>query len=199
MGNSLAWGKKFKAPELDRLFAMCRRFRWDLELASAVMTCMAFETGETFDPAVRNKAGSGATGLIQFMPATALGLFYSSHEIGRMSDEQKKLLGRECTDLLAKMTIVQQLDYVEKYFVPYCRRIHCLEDMYMAILLPKYIGANLDDVMFTKGTVAYRQNSGLDKDSDGKITKREVCAKIRAMYDKGMTDKFALQRVPPVS
>src|SRR6266702_791808 len=32
---------------------------------------ISFETGHTFDPAIKNKTGSGATGLIQFMPNTA--------------------------------------------------------------------------------------------------------------------------------
>jgi membrane-bound lytic murein transglycosylase B len=36
-----------------------------------LMACMAFETGETFSPAIKNAAGSGAVGLIQFMPSTA--------------------------------------------------------------------------------------------------------------------------------
>ena len=38
------------------------------------MAVMSFETGGTFDPGIRNAAGSGATGLIQFMPSTAAGL-----------------------------------------------------------------------------------------------------------------------------
>ena len=48
--------KKYNVPE-DYLYAV-----------------MSFETGGTFDPAQKNMAGSGATGLIQFMPDTAKGL-----------------------------------------------------------------------------------------------------------------------------
>ena len=36
-----------------------------------LMAIMSFETGATFDPKIKNAAGSGATGLIQFMPTTA--------------------------------------------------------------------------------------------------------------------------------
>ena len=36
-----------------------------------LMAVMSFESGATFSPSVPNKAGSGAVGLIQFMPATA--------------------------------------------------------------------------------------------------------------------------------
>ena len=39
-----------------------------------LMAVMSFETGGTFNPGIRNAAGSGATGLIQFMPSTAAGL-----------------------------------------------------------------------------------------------------------------------------
>ena len=36
-----------------------------------LMAIMSFESGATFDPNIKNAAGSGATGLIQFMPSTA--------------------------------------------------------------------------------------------------------------------------------
>ena len=35
-----------------------------------LMAVMSFETGGTFSPSIPNAAGSGATGLIQFMPST---------------------------------------------------------------------------------------------------------------------------------
>lgn len=38
------------------------------------MAAMAFESGETFSPSIKNAAGSGAVGLIQFMPSTAKAL-----------------------------------------------------------------------------------------------------------------------------
>ena len=46
---------------------------------------MSFETGGTFDPAQKNMAGSGATGLIQFIPSTAEGLGTSTSELARMT------------------------------------------------------------------------------------------------------------------
>src|SRR5690242_11875131 len=129
------------------------------------MACMAFESGATFNPAVRNRAGSGATGLIQFMPTTAAGLETS-------------------IDALIGMTAVQQLTYVQLYFQPYAARIRSLADLYMAILLPKFIGADGDAVLFAGGT-PYRQNSGLDANSDGKVTKDEAADKVRAMLARG--------------
>lgn len=67
----LAWGKKVSKPFRDRVLRMGAALQAD---PSHLMACMAFETGRTFDPAVRNAAGSGAVGLIQFMPATAQAL-----------------------------------------------------------------------------------------------------------------------------
>ena len=64
----LAWGKKVDSTFRDKVFAICDGFKWNRAThASWLMSCMAFESGETFSPSVRNAAGSGATGLIQFM------------------------------------------------------------------------------------------------------------------------------------
>jgi len=124
-----------------------------------LMAIMSFETGATFDPKIKNAAGSGATGLIQFMPRTA------------------KALGTT-TDDLAKMTAVAQLDFVEKYFAPHKGKLQTIEDAYMAVLYPKGIGKGKDFVLFEAGTALYRQNRGLDASGDGKITVGEACRKV---------------------
>jgi hypothetical protein len=164
--NQLAWGARVSTEFVQTLLAMCRRLGWSTLHACWLMACMAFESGTTFSPSVRNGAGSGAVGLIQFMRTTAMGL-------GTTVDE------------LAAMTAVGQLAYVEKYFAPYAHRIHTLSDMYMAILLPKYIGQPEDAVLFSGG-VAYRQNSGLDANRDGKVTKAEATARVADMLKRGM-------------
>ena len=169
----IAWGKKVERPFVDKVLGICKDFQWDDDHASYLMSCMAFESAETFSPTIRNAAGSGATGLIQFMPATARGL------------------GTTTADL-AKMTAVEELDYVKLYFRPYYRRINTLSDMYMAILLPKYIGQPEDSALFTGGTVAYRQNSGLDANKDGKVTKREAAAKVQKKLERGLELSRAL-------
>ena len=135
---------------------------------------MAFESGETFSPSIRNAAGSGATGLIQFMPSTATWLGTSTEE-------------------LAKMTDVDQLKYVKKYFRPYADKIHTLSDMYMAILLPKFVGQSEDSILFLDPKISYRQNAGLDINKDGKITKAEATKKVKDKLDKGMRDLYALE------
>lgn len=131
-----------------------------------LMSCIAFETGETFSPSIKNKAGSGAIGLIQFMPATA------------------KSLGTT-TEALSEMTDVEQLSFVFKYFLPYRNKIKSLADCYMAILYPKAIGKPLDYVIFDKGK-AYLQNRGLDKNKDGKVTKAECAAIVYRKFEIGL-------------
>jgi len=163
----LAWGQKVSPVFRARVLNICRNLGWPSEHASWLMACMAFESGGTFSPHVKNMAGSGATGLIQFMPATA-------QSLGTTTDE------------LAKMSATQQLDYVQRYFKPYASKIRSLSDMYMAILLPKYVGQSEDAVLFQNGA-GYRQNSGLDINRDGKITKGEATSKVRYSLEKGLS------------
>lgn len=157
---------KVAGDEFTRAAALvCRALHWPIDYLPWLMACIAFESAASFSPSMRNRAGSGATGLIQFMPSTAAGLETS-------------------TDALAAMTAVQQLTYVQLYFQPYAARIRSLADLYMAILMPKFIGADGDAVLFAGGT-PYRQNSGLDANRDGKVTKDEAADKVRAVLARG--------------
>lgn len=126
-----------------------------------LMAVMSFESGGTFSPSIKNAAGSGAVGLIQFMPATAAGLGTS-------------------TQALARMTAEEQLEFVAKYFAPFKNKLKTIEDTYMAVLLPKAVGKGADFVLFRKGTKAYQQNRGLDVNQDGTITAGEAAGKVRA-------------------
>lgn len=169
----IAWASNVELSFAKEVVAVCRRT--SIENPSWLMACMAFETGETFSPSIRNFAGSGATGLIQFMPSTA------------------KKLGTT-TDDLAKMTAVEQLQYVEKYFSPYRNRLKSLADVYGAILWPAMIGKPDAYVLFDrddpKYPKRYQQNRGLDYDKDGKITKAEVVVKVTAKLSKGVKPPY---------
>lgn len=126
---------------------------------------MSFESGGTFSPSIKNAAGSGAVGLIQFMPSTA------------------KSLGTS-TEALAAMTDVQQLDYVAKYFAWFGKgRLVTLEDTYCAVLWPAAIGKSNDFVLFSAGTKAYEQNRGFDVNKTGHVTKADVSRSIRKLYE----------------
>ena len=126
-----------------------------------LLTCMAFETGRTFDPGLRNSIG--ATGLIQFIRPVAISLGTT-------------------TDALAAMTRVEQMDWVLKYFkAGPIRKLSAvtLEDLYMAILWPVAVGKPLNYVLFSSPSKAYEQNKGLDLNKDGNITKEEAAKKAR--------------------
>ena len=125
-----------------------------------LMAVMGFETGGSYSPKIKNAAGSGATGLIQFMPRTAKNLGTSTAALGNMS-------------------AVQQLDYVEKYLSPYKGRLDTLEDTYMAVLWPKAVGKNPNYHLFSKGGDTYQLNKGLDTNDDGVVTVKEAASKVR--------------------
>lgn len=105
-----------------------------------------------------NKQG-GATGLIQFMPATA------------------KSLGTTTTALY-NMSAYDQLDYVEKYLTR-AKNSSALKnksklsagDLYTLIFMPAKAG---QETIATSGTKYYSWNSGLDANKDGKITNTEL-------------------------
>lgn len=132
------------------------------------MAVMAFETGRTFKPDIRNLAGSGATGLIQFMPATA------------------RALGTTTTQLAA-MSAEDQLNWVYKYFQPFKGRMHTLSDVYMAVLWPAAVGKPDSTILWDKESrpTTYRQNAGLDINKDGKITKGEAAVKVYQFLQEG--------------
>jgi hypothetical protein len=148
----LSWGAKVSPEFCHEVLEVSRRLGVQ---PNYLMAVMAFETAETFRADIRNAAGSGAVGLIQFMPGTA------------------KLLGTSVSALM-EMTPVQQLKYVEAYFEPYRGRLRTLMDVYMAVLYPAAIGKGGAFVLFKAPYIAYRQNAGLDWDKDDHITVAEA-------------------------
>ena len=94
----------------------------------------------------------GATGLIQFMPATARGLGTT-------------------TEALSKMSAVEQLSYVEKYYAPFKGKITNGTDMYMATFWPAGVGK--PDSYNIGGAEVARVNKIFDLDKNGQITAGE--------------------------
>jgi hypothetical protein len=168
-GGGMVWGGKVDQDFRAKVRDIAKRQNLNPDWYMAVM---GFETGYTFSPTEKNKAGSGATGLIQFIPSTAQRLGTS-------------------TQALSNMTAVQQLDYVEKYFQPYVGRIHNLGDMYMAVFMPaKGIGKPDSTVLIDQATdpVAYSQNASLDANHDGKITRGECVAVVNKSFKLGQAN-----------
>lgn len=169
----MAWGKKVSETFRDRVQWIADSLQLPADGEDWLMACMAWESGETFSASIRNGAGSGAVGLIQFMPRTALALGTS-------------------TEALARLTPEDQLNYVYKYFLPYKGRIQSLADMYMAILWPAAIGKGLDSPLWSAEShpITYRQNAGLDIDKNFTITKREAAEKVQRTLHRGMLTEY---------
>lgn len=100
---------------------------------------------------------SGATGLIQFMPTTA------------------RSLGTT-TDVLRRMSNVQQLDYVLAYLRPYKGRMKAWVDVYLAVFYPKAMGK--PDFVITSDIVA-KQNKIFDINKDLDISVKEIETVLR--------------------
>lgn len=162
--EAIAWGAHVSAAFRRKVIAIAGRLAMD---PNHLMAIMAFETGRSFDPSETNHAGSGATGLIQFMPATARAMGTS-------------------TASLSQMSAIDQLDYVEAYLAPYTGRMKDLPSAYMAVLYPRAVDKAPGYVLFRKGSKAYKLNRGLDLNGDGQVTKAEASAKVAAMLTEGL-------------
>jgi hypothetical protein len=126
----------------------------------SLMAVMSFESGGSFDSCKKNAAGSGATGLIQFMPSTARGMGTTTAKLCAMGE-------------------LRQLDYVKRYFGGYNSKYRTVEGLYTKVLYgsPK---VNKSDVLWRVGSSAYKWNKGLDSNHNGVITAGEAAAKVRA-------------------
>ena len=119
-----------------------------------------------FDASVSNRRGSKATGLIQFMPATAADFNTSVTK-------------------LAAMPPIQQLDYVYRYFARVKGShgtFNNLTDLYLAVLYPRALGKDYCYTLYSKPTVAYARNSGLDENRDGHVTVSDIDRRLRRIF-----------------
>lgn len=139
---------------------------------SFILSCNALETGLTFNPAIRNPK-SGAVGLIQFMPKT------TAPDLGTTADA------------LAKMTFVEQQEYVFKYFEKYgyIKKCQHLEDYYLSIFMPKLVGKSPDEVVASRGSLTYSQNAGFDANKKGYYTVGDIASAINQFYWDGLDPK----------
>lgn len=120
--------------------------------ANDLKAIMQKESG--LDPKAVNKY-SGATGLIQFMPATAAALGTT-------------------TKALFNMSAVEQLQYVYKYYKPYVRPGDDRGTLYMATFYPALMHHDDNHVISSRGKKVYDQNKGLDVTHDGLLTVGDV-------------------------
>lgn len=119
-----------------------------------------------FNAQAENFRGSGAVGLIQFMPATA-------REMGTS------------TAALSRMTHEEQLDWVYAYMEGYRKKYgdyKSLCDFYLAILYPKARTGDQCYTLYESPSKAYKQNSGLDEDKDGRVTVGDIDRRMKRLY-----------------
>ena len=136
----------------------------------ALLRIMKHESG--LNPAAVNRS-TNATGLIQFMPATAIGLGTT-------------------VEALKMMTGVQQLTYVEKYFKPIFGKAKVIGDLYLYTFIPAAMGKDDSFVLGVKDSsnkvfdlsqgALYDQNSGFDADKKGYYTIGDVKKRINNTY-----------------
>lgn len=119
------------------------------------------------DASVTNLKGSGAAGLIQFLPSTAVSMDITVEQIRNLNH-------------------IQQLDYVYQYLkeVKNTRKadFNNITDLYLAILYPKAIGENADFVLYRKPSQTYENNSGLDEDHNGEISIADIDLRLKRLY-----------------
>lgn len=167
-GNGkLIWGARVSDEFRAKVTSIAKGLSLD---PNWLMAVIAWETGKTFSPAARNP-GSSATGLIQFLQSTAIALGTT-------------------TSQLARMSAVEQLDYVEKYYrATPANRIHNLGDAYLAVLFPAAIGRPDSYVMWQRDSGPYQReyaaNSGLDREKKGYITRGDAVSVVNETYREG--------------
>jgi len=131
-----------------------------------LLRVIQFETAGSWDPA-QPAYGSNGVGLIQFMPETAKGLGTT-------------------TKALAKMTRAQQMPFVEKHlkmFLTDPKKKYNFGDLYLAVHFPAAVGKPDDYIVYSKKHKyktrrdAYKVNSGMDVNGDGKVTRAEAIAR----------------------
>ncbi len=119
------------------------------------------------DASLVNYKGSGAAGLIQFLPTTAVSMDITVEQIRNLNH-------------------IQQLDYVHEYLneVKKVRKIDFenITDLYLAILYPKAIGEDMDFVLYRKPSQTYQNNSGLDEDHNGEISIADIDLRLKRLY-----------------
>lgn len=161
----LAWGARISQEARARLLAIAQGGGFDPSWLSA-----AIQFESRWNPAAVNP-GSGATGLIQFMPSTARKLGATVEQLATMSAEE-------------------QLNFVAAYFASFAHRLPTVEDCYMAILWPAAVGLPNDAPLFSKDDAnakAYFANKGLDLNQDGTVTKAEASARVVQLLADGLS------------
>lgn len=121
--------------------------------------CIVINNECGFNPKAVNPI-SGASGLIQFMPNTAIALGTT-------------------VEAIRKMSAIEQLVFVEKYLKPWRGKIKNVSDAYFVVFYPAAIGK---PSTFVFPTIVAKQNKIFDLNKDVVLTKAE--------FEKYVNDKY---------
>ncbi|AXH73889.1 MAG: hypothetical protein [Bacteriophage sp.] len=147
-----------KKPFADAVYAASAKLGI---LPEWLMTAMHFES--KLNPKARNP-GSSATGLIQFMDATA-------RDLGTTTDQLYNMPGEI------------QMNYVYKYLSRYAGKMKSLGDVYLAIFYPSALGKGPGYILpLSERTV--QLNKALDANKDNKLSAGEITSVIYNYFNK---------------
>ena len=154
----IAWGTKVSSDFKTKVIEIARDLGTNPDF---LMAAMYFESGGTFSPSILNKAGSGAVGLIQFMPKTAINL-------GTTVESTQSYVSRRPIRICQKVLVALQRT------AQWSGR--CLHEYPLAGCRGKTSNVVLFDS--TKTPITYKQNKGLDVNNDGTVTKTEAAPQV---------------------
>lgn len=165
-GAKLIWGAKVSQEFRTAVREVAKELNIE---ANWMMATMAFETGNSFLPYVKNPS-SGAVGLLQF---TKTGL--SSPAMSGYTQVK-----------ISRMTAVEQIKGpVRDYFMQYRGRIRNLGDTYMAVFAPVGLGKPDSTVLYTSPSAEYNQNAPLDTQRKGYITRGDCIVRVNKAFKQG--------------
>lgn len=154
--------EKTDAAFRDELVRVAERIHVEPNWLAAIL---CFESAGSWSPKIRNPM-SGAVGILQWLAPAA----------GYCGTTQAKL---------ARMSNTRQLTFVFRYFEHFAGRIASLPAMYGLVLGGALYHGNAT-IMFTKNSIAYRQNRSLDREGKGYITTTDAASGVLKLLRDAM-------------
>ena len=147
---------------------------------SWLVALMTVESGRTLSASVPNAVGSGARGLIQFMPDVV-------RELEKQTSEPSPF---------GRGEVYQLENWVYLYFSNRLSRgeIATFEDLVWAVTYPRCLQDD-EQLVARRGTKVYRQNPGWDRNGDGVIYPREIPYKYMRLHGECL--QFYLENFLP--
>ena len=201
----LIWGAKVSCAFRKKVVEISKRINCD---PNDLMAVMAAETADTFwsyiiagKNAKTNPKQSEITeaiigqkgiGLVQWTPIA----IQDMNGRGAQFSAGRITASNHLTALkLAKMTSVEQLDYVEMYLKMQMLGKNSLRgaklslsQLYALVFVPKAATGTDNTMAYAKGTAEYKANASLDKDNNG-ITRGELIPRAMQHYSPGLQMK----------